>query len=316
MKLDHQLNLLHDNESIRIPCYILHKPYNYCGFKMQAEQRISKTAQPIFLKHVAIPNEHGSWVFLFSPLLIGFFAGGSFTGASVLLITTALAAFMMRQPITIVVKILSKRRSKNEMLPAMFWIGVYGVIGLASLLGLVWLGYLPLLYLAIPVVPVFGWQLWLVSKRSERRQPLVEIAGCGALSLAAPAAYWVGIGHYDPTGWLLWGLIWLQAVVSIYYAYLRLEQRTWKEIPSIRQRWDAGRTEILAATGALLLVSLLAIIGLVPGLIPLAYGIQWAETIYGTFKPAVKVKPTIIGVRQLIVSSLFTLAFILAWILS
>lgn len=283
---------------------------------MQAEQRLTKPTQSLFLKHVAIPNEHGSWVFLFSPLLIGLFAGGNFSSASLLLITGILAAFMMRQPITISVKILSKRRPRSEMTAALFWIGVYGVIGLASLIGLILMGYLPLLYLAIPALPVYGWQLWLVSKRSERRQPVVEILGCGVLALAAPAAYWVGIGYYDPIGWLLWGLVWLQAVVSIYYAYLRLEQRAWKEIPPVRQRWEAGRTEILAATAAMLLVGILATIGLVPGLLPLAYGIQWGETIYGTFKPAVKVKPTTIGVRQLIVSSLFTIVFILAWTLS
>lgn len=292
------------------------KIINFMGLKMQAEQRLTKPAQPIFLKHIAIPHEHGSWVFLFSPMLIGLFAGEKFTGASLLLITGSLAAFMMRQPITIMVKILSKRRPRSEMSIAFIWIGIYGVIGLASLVGLVLMGYSSLLYLAVPAVPVYSWQLWLVSKRSERRQPVVEILGCGVLGLVAPAAYWVGIGHYDPTGWLLWGLVWLQAVVSIYYAYLRLEQRTWKEVPPFSQRWQAGRVVVLSATAAMILVGLLAVIALVPPLLPLAYGIQWIETLYGTFTPAVKVKPTIIGVRQLVVSSLFTLVFILSWTLS
>ncbi len=283
---------------------------------MQVEQRLTKPAQPIFLKHIAIPNEHGSWVFLFSPMLIGLFAGGQFTGASLLLITGALAAFMMRQPITIMVKIFSKRRPRSEMSVAFIWIGIYGVIGLVSLIGLILMGYSALLYLAIPAVPVYGWQLWLVSKRSERRQPVVEILGCGVLGLVAPAAYWVGIGHYDPMGWLLWGLVWLQAVVSIYYAYLRLEQRVWKEVPQVRQRWQTGRVVVLSATAAMILVGVLAVVQLVPALLPLAYGIQWVETIYGTLKPAVKIKPTIIGIRQLIVSSLFTIAFILSWTLS
>jgi hypothetical protein len=45
----------------------------------------------------------------------------------------------------------------------------------------------------------------------------------------------------------------------------------------------------------------------------LAFGIQFAEAVWGALKPAVKAKPTAIGIRQLIVSSLFTLIFILAW---
>jgi len=41
--------------------------------------------------------------------------------------------------------------------------------------------------------------------------------------------------------------------------------------------------------------------------------LQWAETIRGTLKPAVQAKPKAIGMRQLAVSTLFTLLFILAW---
>lgn len=283
---------------------------------MQAEQQFPVTTRRLFLKHVAVPNEHGSWVFLFSPLLIGLFAGGKFSWASVLFIAAALSAFMVRQPVTILVKILSKRRPRSEMSAAIFWISVYSVIGLGALTGLIAMGYFALLYLVVPALPVFGWHLWLVSRRSERRQVAVEIAGSGALALTAPAAYWIGVGHYDPAGWLLWGLTWVQAAVSIYYAYLRLEQRTWREVPSIPQRWQAGRGEIAAATSALLLVIVLSIFKIVPALLPLAYAIQWLETLYGTFKPAVKVKPTIIGLRQLFVSTFFTIVFILTWVLS
>ncbi|MHB8933565.1 MAG: YwiC-like family protein [Bellilinea sp.] len=283
---------------------------------MQAEQQLPMTTRRLFLKHVAVPNEHGSWVFLFSPLLIGLFVGGNFSWASVLFIASALSAFMLRQPVTILVKILSKRRPRSEMSVAVFWISAYIVIGLGALTGLIMMGYFSLLYLVVPALPVFGWHLWLVSRRSERRQVAVEIAGSGALALTAPAAYWIGVGDYDPVGWLLWCLTWIQAAVSIYYAYLRLEQRTWKEVPSVSLRWQAGRTEIAAATTALLLVIILSIFTIVPALLPLAYAIQWLETIYGTFKPAVKVKPTIIGLRQLFVSTLFTIVFILTWVLS
>ena len=67
-------------------------------------------------------------------------------------------------------------------------------------------GFWYLLLLAIPALPVFGWHLWLVSRRRERRQPGVEIVGAGVLALAAPAAYWVGRGAPEPLGWWLWGV--------------------------------------------------------------------------------------------------------------
>ncbi len=28
----------------------------------------------LFVQHIAVPQDHGSWVFIFSPLLIGIFA--------------------------------------------------------------------------------------------------------------------------------------------------------------------------------------------------------------------------------------------------
>lgn len=55
-------------------------------------------------KHVAIPGEHGAWIFLLSPLTISIFLGG-FSHGSLLLITSLLAALLIRQPLTIMVKI-------------------------------------------------------------------------------------------------------------------------------------------------------------------------------------------------------------------
>ena len=63
------------------------------------------TMKPSYLrKQIYLPQDHGSWVFIFSPLLIGLFAGGRFTLASVSLVIAAIAAFLARQPITIAVK--------------------------------------------------------------------------------------------------------------------------------------------------------------------------------------------------------------------
>ncbi len=168
--------------------------------------------------------------------------------------------------------------------------------------------------LGIPALPVLTWHLWLVSRREERRKPLVEIAGSGVLALSAPAAYWLGAGRLDATGWLLWLLLWLQAAGSILYAYLRLEQRVWNEIPAAGARWKAGILPLAATGFSLLLATALAAPGWLPGLLPLAHLIQLAETIWGVLRPAVGVKPVAIGVRQLIISVMFTLVFTVIWL--
>jgi len=64
-------------------------------------------------RHVALPADHGSWVFLLSPLVIGLFAGGRWTTPCLYLIVAALAGFLIRQPLTLAVKVRSGRRSRD-----------------------------------------------------------------------------------------------------------------------------------------------------------------------------------------------------------
>jgi hypothetical protein len=266
-----------------------------------------------FRRQIYLPQDHGSWVFIFSPLLVGLFAGGQFSLTSVYLVIAAIAAFLLRQPVTMAVKVFSGRRPKSDLPAVRFWIGVYGVIILLALIGLILAGAGYILFLAVPGAPVFAWHLWLVSKREERRQINVEIIATGVLALAAPAAYWVGIGHYDPTGWWLWVLTWLQNAASIVYAYLRLEQREWKQAPPRSMLWKAGLRAFAYTSFNLLLTLVLGLASILPYFLFLPYLVQWSETLWGIFHPAVKWKPVKIGMRQLIVSILWTVLFILTW---
>jgi len=264
-------------------------------------------------RHIALPQDHGSWVFLLSPLLIGLFAGARFTPASAYLTLACLGAFLLRQPVALLVKTLSGRRPRTERPVAIFWTIVYASLALVGLAGLVLRGFAFVLVLAIPGALVFGWHLWLVSRRRERRQAGVEILATGALALSAPAAYWIGVGSYAPAGWALWLLTWLQAAASIVYAYLRLDQR---DLPADTPRsalWRAGRRALLYTSFNLVLGLALGSTGWLPRWIALPFLLQWLETLWGVSHPARGWKPTAVGMRQLAVSALFTLLFILCW---
>ena len=268
----------------------------------------------LFRKQIFLPQDHGSWVFILSPLLIGLFAGKHFNYASFNLVVAALAAFLIRQPLTIAVKIYSGRRAKDDLPAARFWMMTYGVILLLAVLGLTFEGFSYILYLAIPGVPVFAWHLWLVSRREERRQAGIEMVATGVLALAAPAAFWVGSGHYDPTGWWLWILCWMQTAASIVYAYLRLEQREWISLPNRWSRFRAGWRAYLYTSFNLMIVIILGMgVEFLSKLLFIPYLIQWLETLWGVDYPALGWKPTRIGIRQLIVSTLWTILFILTW---
>jgi hypothetical protein len=266
-----------------------------------------------FRKQIFLPQDHGSWVFIFSPLLIGLFAGGRFTVASLSLVIAAIAAFLVRQPITIAVKAYSGRRAKSDLSAARFWMALYGLIILVALLRLIGAGFGYLVLLAIPGAPVFAWHLWLVSKREERRQVNVEIIATGVLSLAAPAAYWVGIGRYDPAGWWLWILVWFQTAASIVYAYLRLEQRNQAEGLSRSELWKMGSRAFAYTTFNLVVVVVLGLLTVSSRYLFIPFLLQWCEMLWGIFHPALKWKPTRIGIRQLVVSILWTILFIVTW---
>jgi len=273
--------------------------------------------QSYFKRQIALPQDHGSWVFILSPLLVGIFAGGIFQLPTLYLTIAAMSAFLIRQPITIVVKAMSGRRSTADLPAARFWLLVYGIIAAAALTGLILSGYSYILYLAVPGAPVFAWHLWLVSKRAERKQVSVEVIATGVLALTAPAAFWVGIGGYDPNGWWLWLFTWLQSAASIVYAYLRLSQREMsQEQAAATSRaiwWKMGSRALLYTSFNVLLAAGLGISALVPLFIFVPFLVQWLETIWGITHPAVGWKPVRIGVRQLIVSILWTVLFVALW---
>jgi hypothetical protein len=283
------------------------------------EQQMIKHRVSIFRKYIALPQDHGSWVFILSPLLVGLFAGGEIKPASINLVVAAMGAFLLRQPVSMAVKAYAGRRSRADLPAARFWMLVYGVIILLALAGLIAEGFVYILYLAIPGIPVFAWHLYLVSKRAERRQAGIEILATGALSLAAPAAYWIGQGNYDPLGWALWLLIWLQSAASIVYAYLRLEQRTMtdkgEQAHNIERSelWRMGKRAFQYTFFNLALTIALGWSAWLPRWIFIPYLLQWLETLWGITHPAIGWKPTAIGIRQLIVSTLFTALFILCW---
>ncbi len=270
-------------------------------------------SKKIFRRHIALTNEHGSWVFFLSPLVIGLYIGGSISLGSIFLIVGSLAGFLVRQPVTVLVKIYSKRRPRRDVPTAVFWIATYSLLGLVMVAGLIVQGYGNVLLLGIPGILIFAWHLYLVSKRSERRQMGVEIVASGVLALVAPAAIWIGQGGPDTSGIWIWFILWLQSAASIVYAYLRLEQRELITLPDLNHRLMMGRRALMYVTFSLIMVIGLTLAGMSPRWLVLPYGLQWGETIWGTIYPAIGWRPNAIGIRQLVVSTLFTLLFILVW---
>jgi hypothetical protein len=267
----------------------------------------------LFKRQVAWPADHGTWAFFLSPLIVGLFAGGRWREASSYLVIAALSGFLLRQPITTLVKILSRRRSRKDFAAAAVWSGIYLSIALIHLLGLHLRGYSFVLILAVPGVAVFCWYLMLVARRDERRQKGVEIVGAGVLALSAPAASWIGAQWQDPRGWILWVLCWIFSTMSIVHVYARLEQRrTAQEAPALLRR--PARRALALNTILLAAVVVTEVVTTAPALISFPFLLQWSETAQAAFTRVPPPRPTSVGIRQLIVSTAFTVLFVLVWL--
>jgi len=264
-------------------------------------------------KQIAVPQDHGSWVFIITPLVIGFSLSGQFHTPAIYLLVAALAAFFIRQPVTMAVKAYAGRRPRTDLPAARFWMVVYGFVALLMLVGLGMRGYLDVVYLAVPGLGIFGWHLYLVSRRDERKQAGLEIVASGALALAAPAAYWIGRGTYEPLGWVLWLLVWFQSAASIVHAYMRLEHRNQAQIPERSAQLQIGKRALMYTSFNLLVSILLGVFSIIPAFLFVAYLPQWLESLWWTFHPDIKAKPVAIGMRQTIVSSVYIVLFLIFW---
>jgi hypothetical protein len=213
---------------------------------------------------------------------------------------------------TILVKVVSRRRPRRDLPAAIFWASIYGGIALVNLLGLLLRGYEYVAALAIPGVAVFAWYLILVGSRGERGQIGVEILGAGVLALLAPAGFWIGLERFDPLGWWLWGLIWAQAAMSIVHVHARLGHRKTAAGTPGKPRALARRSMALS-TAVVLAVLVLSAAGRLPSLLFVPYLLQWGEAAWALATPQAGTRPNVIGVRQLVVSALFTVLFIFVW---
>ena len=266
----------------------------------------------ILKRGVAWPSDHGTWAFFLSPLIIGLVAAGTWRRASLYLVVAAFSGFLLRQPTTTLVKIASRRRGPQDLAAALFWSSAYLGAALLHLVGLYLTGYGFVLILAIPGIIVFCWYLALVARRDERRQKGVEIVGAGVLALSAPAAYWIGLEWMEPRGWMLWLLCWIFSAMSIIHVYGRLDKRRMSAASGLLLR-RPGRRAWAANTTLLALVVALSAFFAAPTLLPLPFLLQWAESAQAAFSVTPPSRAAAIGIRQLVVSALFTALFILIW---
>jgi len=267
----------------------------------------------LWKKHIALPQQHGSWILWIGPFAIGIGVGGNANIGLIYLTIAVLGAFLAIQPLTSLVKVLSQRRSRAERKPSLFWLAAWSSVVALGCGGLIQAGKGHIILLGLPGLPVLAWQMWLVSRRSERGQMGVEIVGSGILTMAAPAAFWVAAGE-GIAGWWLWILCWLQAAGAVVYIRLRLRYRRFDQPPQWPERLRlAWRSNLYHGTN-MAAVTALGLSGMLPGRVLVPFAAMLLEALYGGLaRPCAGARPAAIGMRQVTVSAVFALLMIWAF---
>jgi hypothetical protein len=84
-------------------------------------------------------------------------------------------------------------------------------------------------------------------------------------------------------------------------------------MPTLKERWGRRRRALAYASFNLLTVILFSALGWQPRWLWLPYLLKWLEVKRGIQHLAMRAKPTKIGWRQLTVSTLFTILFVVVY---
>ena len=281
-----------------------------------ARSRDAAPRKPRFgKKRFWLPAAHGSWTWWIGPLLVGLAAGGHPRWNFVSLVVSALAGFLLMQPATIAAKVLSGRRPRTDLLPALQWMAIYGFVCVLGVACIVQAGEVHVLGLAAPGLVVFAAYLWLVFRHAERRQMAMEVLASGVMALAAPAAYWAAGGTDYPEPWVLWALTWLQSASAIANVYLRLDQRRWPGAKTWPQRLAAGTRTLVHHAAGLAAALLFVALDQAPPLVIAAFAVTFLDAVDTVRRPTPGARPAEIGIRQLVVTTVFVAVMVLAYLL-
>jgi hypothetical protein len=238
-------------------------------------------------RSVALPVEHGGWGLLLEPLAVGLVLSASGAGAALAL--AAVAAFLARHPLKLV--LADRRRGSRYPRTALAEraAAAYGAVALlaggAALIASP-AAAVPLLLAA----PLGAWQLWYDAQHRGRRLA-PELMGSVALGSTAAAIALAG-GRPAAVAAALWTLMALKAVTSVLYvrARLRLE----------RAPEEAGVEGALGAhVAALAVTAALVALGAAPALALAAFGLLTLRAMHGLSSRRRRLPPREVGLREL-----------------
>ncbi len=202
----------------------------------------------LFRKSILLPAEHGSWVWLLVPFVVGASVGGSARLELWLLLSGVLAIFLFRQPFIVWMRLRKGKGRPADRPLAAGWAALLASTGLICLAALLGRGLGLLLWLGLPLIPVLVVYVLAASNRQSKvRTAWIELAGALGLAVTAPAAYVASTGRLESTAWVLWAVMAAQSAVGMFYVRLRIADTHRRSA----KRWVPMAIHLIVTLGAI-----------------------------------------------------------------
>lgn len=253
------------------------------------------------LRSVALPIEHGSWGFLFEPLVAGVAIAPS--KASIWIALLVIGAFLSRQPLKVVLSDCRAGRWLPQTKYAAGFLLLYSVVFGVGLIGGVSVANAESFLPFVIVLPLAAFQIYYDSQRNSRLL-LAEILGSVSISSSIAVLALADSWPY-PNAFALWAVMGARLIPSILYVRNRLNIEKGKTF--------SRALPIAAHVVALIMVSLLGFYGQSPLLPILMFAVLLIRSIIGLSPYRRKVKAMKIGIGEVIYGALIVLSLIVGY---
>lgn len=249
-------------------------------------------------RQIALPSEHGSWGFLFEPIVASLAIGLSLPGAMIAVMT--IGGFLARQPLKVLIIDRTGQRNAERARVAAAFIAVYVSIALFGFSWAIYLGGLLPFVPFLSVLPLACIQIYFDGSRKSRGL-LPEIFGAITIS-SSSAAILLAAGSGWPPALSLWAVMISRLIPSIIYVRNRLKLEKGKSFSFL--------AVVLTNSAAVIITAVLAYNGVASALVPVMMVLLLARAIAGLSPNRRKLKAMKIGILEVVYGTLTVAAII------
>src|SRR5215813_9855396 len=246
-----------------------------------------------------LPKEHGAWVMLYVPFVLGVAVAGRVNWPVLLLLLSTTAVFISRESLLVYWRARARGRDAAEAGGTLsLYLALAAAFGSPLILAFELFWLIPLGLIGAALLLINGRQ----ATRMEERGTTSEIMAIAGLTMTAPAAYYAASGRWEMMALWLWLLSALYMASSVFYIKLRVYRLNPRKQAEQRQAWRS-----CAFYHSFLLVALLALIfaGGLSLFVFIAFAPALVRTFWGMFQPKTKVNLMRAGILEIVYSMIF-----------